>query len=195
MSSFSRIQLENWLMDIEIKGGRVLDVGGSQNPIRKRLKVFEPDEYKILDLPKPHQENNKVDIICDIQDMDDYNVRDKFVRYFDTAFCLEVSEYWIRPFKALENISCLLKEGGILWSSFHFLYPIHNPIEQDYLRYTPKGVVKLLKETGFEILEMRPRPFRHNEMWRDFYVNEGMRPAKDYDKHNWQGCLCKCKKL
>ena len=199
--------MENWLKKIEIKGGRVLDVGGSQNPVKKRLKIFEPDEYKILDLEKPHECEQKPDIIYDLNKNDLLdNIRsdndivivvteDIDNKLFDFVFALEVFEYIFNPIQALKNINSFLKKGGLFYSSWHFLYPVHSPTEQDYLRYTFRGVEKLLKKTGFEILEMKPRLFRHNEMWRDFYVSEGMRPAKDYDKHGWQGCLCKCKRL
>ena len=66
MASYTRIQLEEYLKTIEIKGGRILDVGGSQKSIGKRLKVFKPDEYKILDLEQPHECKQKPDIICDL---------------------------------------------------------------------------------------------------------------------------------
>ena len=221
MSSFTRQQLEDYLQTIEVKGGRVLDVGGSQNPLSKsRLKVFKPDEYKILDLEEPHVCKQKPDFICDIQDslivMYDHTDLDidesgtgsaeyaelrepyvlrKFGDNFDTIFCLEVSEYWINPLQALRNINYMLKQDGLFYSSWHFLYSIHNPKEEDCLRYTPRGVEKLLKETGFEILGMKPRLIKNNAMWRDFYTLEGMRPAKNCDKQGWAGCIVKCKKL
>lgn len=68
MSSFSRKQLEEWVKEIEVKGGKCLDVGGSQNPITKRLKIFESNDYKILDLEIPHECKRKPDIICDLNE-------------------------------------------------------------------------------------------------------------------------------
>ncbi len=53
MSSQSRMQLEKWLSEIEVKG-KCLDCGGSQNPIKGRTKSWEAEEYKILDLETPH---------------------------------------------------------------------------------------------------------------------------------------------
>ena len=47
-----------------------------------------------------------------------------------------------------------MRRNSILYISFHFIYPAHNPTEQDYLRYTPNGAVKLLEETGFRIIEI-----------------------------------------
>ena len=189
-----------------------MDVGGSQNPVKKRLKIFEPDEYKILDLKEPHICKEKPDYTYDLNECIVNGVKadsnrgvDKFIEFdnktkiewehFDIVFAIEIMEYIFDPIQALSNINSFLKKGGELFISFHTLYPIHQPTKDDVLRYTPNGAAKLLKKTGFEILEMKPRLFKHNEMWRDFYVSEGMRPAKDYDKHNWQGLLCKCKKL
>jgi len=192
MSSYSREQLENWIRDIKIVQGKVLDIGGSQLPILKRLKNTSlfVEEYKILDLEHPHECKEEPDIICDLNIPLDLREFEQYIDYFDVAFCIEVSEYWYNPFEALDNIFYLLRKGGILYLSTHFIYPVHNPIKQDYIRYTPEGIKKLLEETGFEILEMTPRLLRTNISNID-----GMRPAKDYDKHNWQGCMIKAKKL
>ena len=202
MSSLTRQQLESWLKTIEIKDGNVLDVGGSQNPLSKsRLRVFEPDEYKILDLEVPHECKQKSDIIWDLNIQGLFlseqktEIIDKLNSYWDIVFCLEVMEYIFNPIQALENINFLLKKGGLFYSSWHFIYPVHNPKEQDFLRYTPRGLEKLLKETGFEILEMKPRLIEYSKMWGNFYTREEMRPAKDCDKQNWQGCLVKCEKI
>ena len=51
-------------------------------------------------------------------------------------------------------------------------------------------VEKILNEVGFEILEMKPR------LLNTYIANvDNMRPAKNYDKHDWAGCLVKCKKI
>lgn len=121
----------------------------------------------------------------------------KYKEYFDQAFCLEVSEYWFDPITALRNINSLLKRSGILWISFSFLYPIHNPIGQDMLRYTEWGVKRLLRETGFEIVsfEQRVMTIDGYKEWVKFIAQEQMRPSKDYGEHNATGCLCICRKI
>lgn len=203
MSSYSRQQLEEWLKTLGAIVGKVLDIGGSQLPVIKRLNNTDLfiDEYKILDLEKPHEQKEPPDIIFDLNYNPEisflnkeYNSLDKYGK-FDIAFCLEVSEYWFNPVQALANINFMLVDGGILYISFHFNYPVHNPVDQDYLRYTPRGVEKLLEATGFEILEMKPRLEQSDSSAFQFYMNEKMKPAKGYDKHAWTGCLVKCKKL
>lgn len=197
MSSYSRIQLEKWIKDIKNIKGKILDIGGSQNPIIKRLDKNELyiEEYKILDLEYPHQVKEAPEFVWDLNDFLPVfpfkDIIEPFKTYFDIAFCIEVSEYWYNPIQALKNINWFLKKDGILYISFHFIYPVHNPVEQDYLRYTPRGIEKLLEETGFRILEMQPRLFKDN-----FNLKiDNMRPAKEYDKHQWQGGLVKTIKI
>ncbi len=217
MSSYSRITLENWLKTIDVKGS-VLDVGGSQNPIKKRTKSWDVERYEILDLPDPH-EGGQVDIECDIQSEGEeidydcwgmpinepgaseksssaiipiYKIRTNREK-FDTAFCIEVSEYWYNPLQALKNINVFLKKGGILYISFHFIYEIHPPVEFDYLRYTPGGVAKLLEESGLVIEDMVIREFGNPENAKRLYDEEGMRGDKSL--YNIQGCLVKAKKI
>jgi len=187
MSSYSRQQLEDWVKTIEVPANsRVLDVGGSQLPVNSRLKNIGKDcEFKILDLEQPHECKLQPDIIEDLNE-----IQYAHDSTFDYAFCLEVSEYWYDPIRALSNICGYLKPSGILYISFHFIYPVHNPVEQDYLRYTEIGAKKLLENAGFIIEEVKPR------VLNTYIANiDGMRPAKQYDKHDWSGCLIKAKKV
>ena len=114
----------------------------------------------------------------------------KYKESQDVIFMIEVLEYIWNPVQCFRNIYLLLKPGGICYFSAHFTYPVHNPVEQDYLRYTPRGCQKLLEETGFKIEDIEPRLIT-----QDITRIDGMRPAKKYDKHNWSGCLIKCRKF
>lgn len=237
--SKTRKQVEDWLKTIENVKGNVLDIGGSQNPIIKRLNNTSLfiDDYKILDLENPHECEEKPKIIWDLNESlivdveydacpicgasawdnpfacsdncqfnggeldgcgDAYHsvVRTEkrfkypvLKDYFDIAFCIEVSEYLYNPLQALQNINNFLKSGGLLYISFNFIYPVHNPVKYDYLRYTPNGAIKLLQEAGFKIEEVVPRFGKWNIKMDD------MRPAKKYDKHNWVGCCICARKI
>lgn len=197
MSSKTRIQLEAWLKTISVDGGRVLDVGGSQLPVNKRLASFKADEYKILDLENPHQ-GEKPDIVFDLNEPADFpKCKDGTFREggsFDKVFCLEVSEYWWNSIAALTNINYLMKVGAELYISFHFVYPVHNPTKFDYMRYTPMGVRRILGKTGFEIIDNIARTADSNK-YMEFCREEGMRPSKDYASHKVMGNLIKAKKL
>ena len=205
MSSYSRQQLEKWLKEIPSIEGKVLDVGGSQNPIIKRLNPSATnfDEYKIFDLYEPH-EGKKPDFCGDLNNSDLIltkldnsplgGSRLSLDDSVDVIFCIEVMEYIWNPLSALTLMSNWLKKDGILYISFHFVYPIHNPLGEDCLRYTEFGVKKLLKETGFEIEDLQ---YRTSEVLEPMivYSAEQMRPSKEYDKHNVVGYLVRAKKI
>lgn len=204
MSSNYRQQLETWLKDIEVYADKVLDVGGSQYPIKGRTDSWDVKDYKILDLKQPHECKRKPNIIWDLNEnikADGNGTRDitnggKFVN-FNILFCLEVMEYIWDPIICLNNLNRLMKDGAILYISFPTIYPHHNPYGEDCLRYTRWGVEKLLSKTGFEIEELTPRKAKHtnfNWLW-EFYMKEGMRPAKNFDGHIDIGYLVKAKKI
>lgn len=188
MASQSRIQLENWLKTIDVRANRLLDIGGSQNPVKGRTKSWEVEECEVLDLEVPHETKVKPDVICDL------NKSFIFESIYDVAFCLEVAEYWWNPVQAMKNINLLLKKGGIFYFSAHFIYPIHNPLGEDCMRYTEFGVRKLLKETGFEIEDLQYR-MAEELVPMVLYQAEQMRPSKEYSNHNATGYLVKAKKI
>jgi len=192
MSSYSRQQLESWLKTIDVKANDVLDIGGSQNPIKGRTKSWEVNEYKILDLEQPHELKQKPDIVCDLNNFA-WIIKEKIEYKSDVVFCIEVAEYWWRPFIALTRINSFMKKGGILYLSFHFVYPVHNPKEDDCLRYTELGAVKLLSKAGFEVKDIKYRTTQNANI-QAFYGAEQMRPAKNYSKHNITGILVTAKK-
>lgn len=197
-SSYSRQQLENYLKEIEVKANTVLDVGGSQNPVKRRTKSWNVGKYDILDLERPHEMNAKPDFQDDIQYLDPKNY-DKY----DMIFCLEVSEYWINPYGAIQNMYDMLNKGGVLYISSHFIYPHHNPVGEDCLRYTRVGITKLLQKVGFEVKEIVPRVEEEADFGcyrcdasipvnlMKWFKSQGMRPAKFYRNHNEVGHIIK----
>ena len=191
--SRSRTQLEDWLKTIGVYfGSKVLDIGGSQNPVRNRLLFFDNDgEYRILDLEQPHECKQKPDIILDIQKKEN-----PYTDLFDIVFCLEVSEYWYDPLEALKNITSFMKQGGTLYISFHTLYGLHKPEGLVYLNYTKYGIEKLLKETGFEIEEMISKTITEDgrQALIEFYKAEGMKILYNSETFK-EGYLVKAIKL
>ena len=191
MSSKSRKQLESWLKTIDVNCNSVIDIGGSQNSIKGRIKSWNVNEYKILDLENPHEDSRKPDIINDLNE-DRYPSIQNANR-FDIAFCMEVSEYWFNPLQALRNIAQYIRRDGILYISFHFVYNQHPPDKLDYLRYTPNGVNKLLEEAGFVITECKHR-LAESDFLEMFYQSEGMRGGKGFN-NKVVGSLIKARKL
>lgn len=189
MSSRTREQMEKWIKGIEVSG-KVLDVGGSQLPIRDRVHKLPATEFTILDIANPHETKQFPDIIHDLNE----DLTHKKVDSFDYAFCMEVSEYWWDPVTALKNINHYLKFNGTLFISFHFVYPVHNPPPYDFLRYTRAGALKLLNQTGFEVIEIEPRTASFAHLTQ-LYGYERMRMAKDYKYHEEVGLLVKARKI
>ena len=190
MSSYTRQQLEKWLKSIKVEGGVVGDIGGAQNPIKKRLKSFKSADYFIVDLATPHK-GERPDAIVDLNlESSVISMGEKFadkngngLHKFDTAFCIEVMEYIYDPVAALWNINDMMKRGGVLYITFPFIYPVHEPVKSDYLRYTLEGVRKLLDECEFDIMDVYCRTTEDVSM-QSVFASEKMKAAKNYNHEN-----------
>ncbi len=195
MSSKTRQQLEKWIVTLPVSG-KVLDVGGSQLPVRGRINAPEGTEFTVLDLAIPHVVKEAPAITQDLNEQIDSMKGNAFEYFdkFDFAFCLEVSEYWFDPKMALENINFLMKKGGTLYISFHFIYPVHEPMSLDFMRYTRNGAVKLLESAGFKVKRITGRKADYG-MLQAFYHGEGMRASKMYADHDEVGVLIEAIKI
>ncbi len=168
--SFYREQLEAYLKTLDIKANSCLDIGGGSNPVKNRVKSWDVEHYKIAD-------NGLEDGVHDIElDLNDPDTPNYF--FYDLVFCLEVFEYIIEPVKAIYYIHESLNNGGMAVITFPFVYPAHNPVEHDYLRYTKRGVEKLLKD--FKDIKIIPRRTKTSTL-QQYYAEDGMRAAKGED--------------
>lgn len=148
MSSNTRQQLNIWLKTLDIQGS-VLDVGGLHLPVKGRTKSWDVPLYEILDIEKNYK-GIKANYVKDLNMMLDHT------KQYDNVFCLEVMEYVYDSMMVLRNLNWFLKKGGHLFISTHFIFPEHSGGE-DLMRYTRKGIQKLLTKTGFEIKSVTPR--------------------------------------
>lgn len=180
-----RNQLEEFLKQLNIEAIRVLDVGGASNPVSKRVGSFVVDEYVVLDkgVEKP---------VCEYIPFDLNDEEIPSIGLFDYVFCLEVFEYIYDPVIAIKTLASLVAPGGTLVVSFPFVYPIHNPVEYDFMRYTENGVNKLLEIAGFGEYSVYRRVDASGNLVR-LYTADGMHPAKGYD-HNVYGFVAVAKK-
>lgn len=181
MSSSYRMELDRWLKELDVKAGRVLDIGGSQLPVKGRTKSWDVKEYLIADLPEPHVGSPKPDIEIDLNEDSPSTYHDKY-NDFDLIFCLEVFEYVWNPVEALMQINDLLNDDGRAWVSFPSFYPLHQPVEDDALRYMEGGIRKLAKAAGLKIVQMikrRPETHALQVVWS----LERMRAARGEDHH------------
>ncbi len=189
MSSSYRLELDRWLAQLEVKADRVLDIGGAQLPVKGRTKTWEVGEYLIADLPEPHVGCPAPDIEIDLNGEPMF---DKNSLTFDLVFCLEVFDYIWNPADAMCSISYALKRGGTAWVTFPSFYPLHQPVEDDALRYMPGGIRKLAEYAGLEVVQMiKRRP--ETDLLDQFYRAERMRAAKHED-HNFTGFIVELRK-
>jgi SAM-dependent methyltransferase len=190
--SHYRNQLEDWLKTLTVETpGFVLDIGGASNPVKDRVAKFECKGCDYLDneLEKPVEGLNVMK--GDIQDYAGLRHTGFSFAMYDVAFCLEVMEYILDPMVAIANIAYLMNKDGIIYITFPFVYPWHNPIESDYLRYTPKGACKLMEANGFEVLETWNRTDRSG-LLSSFYKADGMHAKGD---RTITGTIIKAKKV
>lgn len=190
MSSSYRMELDKWLGQLDVKADRVLDIGGSQLPVKGRTKSWDVNEYLIADLPEPHVGSPKPDIEIDLNmDMDTNLV---IGEDYDLIFCLEVFDYVWSPKDAMQRIACELDYSGTAWVTFPSFYPLHQPIEDDALRYMPGGIKKLADSVGLTIKQMIPRRTETDAIYRAFKT-ERMRCAKG-EEHNISGWIVRFEK-
>lgn len=183
MSSSYRNTLNDWLSKLDVKAYTVLDIGGSQEQLPKRVKSWNVENYIIADLPNPHKDSPKPDIEMDL------NLFFPGLGKYEMIFCLEVFDYIYDPMMAMTNISKMLADSGTAWVTYPSFYPTHQPIEDDALRYMESGIKKLAEKSGLKIVEMIRRRPESNAL-DTFYRAERMRAAKHYD-HNFTGWICR----
>jgi len=158
--SFYRDQLENYLKTIDVKTETVFDVGGKEKPVKGRTKSWTVKNYEILDIPEH-----------------DLNVLFPNPKQCNLIFCLEVFEYLIDPVTAMKNIKNMLTKGGEAIVSFPLVYPVHNDVNFDSLRFTETGVKRLAKHVGLTVKSINYRKTRTNSLVK-YYSEDGMKMAK-----------------
>lgn len=178
-TSLSRVQLNQWLKKIDIKTNRVLEVGASFNPVVKKVKSWKVKEYKTLDNNLERDCSPDFDVDLNHLEKDKKTVKN-VARYSpNIIFCLEVMEYIYKPYEVLRFFNNILADGGILYISFHKIYPVHEPYKYDSLRYTKYGIINLLKDAGFTDWKITPRiTTKGRESLASFYKQEKMHVLK-----------------
>jgi len=146
--SNTRRQIEAWLKTIDVKGA-VIDVGGAAWPIRGRTKSWDVSNYKVLDKNYTYKK-------IPLDYVQDLNRPFEIAEKFDVVFAIEVMEYIWDLHQAALNLFNLLKPGGLLYCSTHFMFPNHGG-GTDVSRLSRAGISVLFTTVGFEILEIIPR--------------------------------------
>ncbi len=94
------------------------------------------------------QEGPNVDVVGDVEQ------RLILLREpYNTVLCSEVMEHLYKPWDALKNMHHVLAPGGWLIITTLFSFPIHG-YPDDYWRYTPNCMRRLLEDAGFRNIEV-----------------------------------------
>ena len=184
MGSVYKQQLNDWIATLDVKANLVLDIGGSQSPIKGRTKTWAVKEYKIVDLEDPHSDAPKPDYA---QDM---NERLQLKLKADLIFMLGVMDYIINPNIALQNIYDLLTDDGAAWIEWPFVYAHHNPIMQEGCRYSEGCLNRLVKQANLGIVEI-VRKMAGSPKLVEFYHEDRQRMARQYPYHGVTGFITK----
>lgn len=170
-------------------------MGSGGRLAKDRVKSLEYKEYYTLD----SDSDFKPDIMHNLNYHSDY--KDVLGKQADIIFCLEVFEYIWNPAGAMFTLNNWLKRGGELIVSFPFLYPQHEPIESDYLRYTPAWIKRMFMEkfnnSRFEFFSdfsMIPRyATAGSQTLQRFWAEEKMHASKRAN-NNLTGCIVHARK-
>lgn len=188
MGSYYKQQLNDWKRTLDVKADVVFDIGGAQDPIKGMTNSWDVKDYKVIDLPVPHVEKVHPDIEWDMNESITHQ-GELAIPKADLIFCLGVSDYIINPNVFMDNIYEMLNTDGTAWIEFPFVYPIHNPKDDEGCRYSEGCIRRLAKQAGLtieEIIYKRPKP--GNTKLLEFYAEDGMRAAKGVD-HNVTGYI------
>lgn len=191
--------MEDWLKTIMVRTERVLDLGGASNPVRNRVAKWDVQECVFFDNGSEEAKVSYVpfDINKPLTQFGGFLPQDLDRAFkFDAVFCLEVFEYVYDPMQAMKNIWDLMNNDSVAYISFPAIYPVHNPADIDYLRFTRKSIEKYLELLGFTQVEIKPRVATlGREHLAMFYASEKMHPLRKSNLPYDIGYLVKARKL
>jgi SAM-dependent methyltransferase len=129
--------------------GSLLDVGCGYSPYRSILlsPPSHVSKYIALDL-----ENNLYQKPELAWDGERIPLEDNSI---DCAIATEILEHCFEPQKVLKEVCRVLKPEGLFFLTTPFLWPLHDT-PWDFYRYTPFSLDKLMSQTGFKNINMKP---------------------------------------
>ena len=116
--------------------------------------------------------NSKIKQTLDMNDFGDYpdivfdlcsDMNEEIYEKYDKVICLAILEHVYNPFKAVENLTKMLKKDGTLYGYVPYLYHYHahkNLKFQDYFRFSKDALIYLFKD--FDNLELYPYRGRYS---------------------------------
>jgi SAM-dependent methyltransferase len=113
-----------------------LNIGAGQTNIHPNIKNLELDDGDNIDYV-----GSVLNIPCEDEK-------------FDLVIAQEVLEHVNDPFKAIEEISRVLKKDGYFYLQLPFIIGYH-PCPNDYWRFTHEGIRELLDKSKFNVVELK----------------------------------------
>lgn len=184
--SLYKNQLKAWLAQKSVSGNKALSIG-NQNDDRKYFAFCDFAEWHNMDIddqfkPEILHDMNKPLITGEGDNAIDYEL----LGSYGHVFAFELWDYIYDPMTAHRNIFDLLASGGTYMGSYPFVYPHHEPIAMDSLRYTNSGIRKLLTVAGFTDIKIEERVATEGREFLSAFVGaEGMRLAKSLAPYSW----------
>lgn len=138
------------LMNLELKkytlSGRVLDIGGGENPSYLRFFKKSPGlEFTGIDL-KSSTDSSRLDLEKDKLPFADSSV--------DQVLLFNILEHIYNHKFLVAEVHRVLKPVGMVIGFVPFLVGYH-PDPRDYFRYTKESLERIFKESGFSQVEVR----------------------------------------
>ncbi len=130
-------------------GALVLDAGSGEG---KYKTYFEHCEVIGIDkcIGDPNWDYSSVDVVGDLHSLPFGEEK------FDAIICVVVFEHLKNPFKAMGELSRVLKKGGKIFVVFPFNWEIHQA-PHDFFRFTEYGFKSMAEDSGLEIVSMEKR--------------------------------------
>lgn len=126
------IYLQKFLPAVD---GPVLEIGskdyGNTSSFRN---VYTQNEYVGIDMEDGKNVDHVVDLVAGVGPLKE--------RHFGLAICCSVLEHVTRPWVMAENITRLIRPGGVLYMSVPWVWRYH-PYPDDYYRFSFKGIKEL----------------------------------------------------
>lgn len=146
MISFRRLYLDKFLEKTSFNG-RVLDIGGKKENKRGdfRPPLNKVESWKYLNI----DESTNPDYLSSVESIPLKN------NEIDCILMSEVIEHLEKPEECLKECYRVLDVSGKFVATIPFMYAIHGDPD-DYQRWTPSKIEKVLSEVGFREIKIEP---------------------------------------
>lgn len=129
-------------------GAVMVDIGAGDAPYRE---LFDHCGYIATDWSESvHEYAGAADVVASAEALP------LLTGSADAVLLTQVLEHVADPGAVIEQAARVLKPGGALFATVPFVWELHE-LPHDYWRFTPASLARLLRQTGFVEIEVKPR--------------------------------------